>query len=124
MSAFYLSGAILQAQCIINHGALSCLLNPLTHSHKENIRKEASLCLSALCPSLVKPLEYMSENLTLYFTWGLETESLWEFFGDLEVWCCLLSPAVFYDLEKRQHSPKFSYSIQRGTKSEMLDFCA
>ena len=86
--------------------------------------KEASLRLSTIRPSLVKPPEYMSESLTLYFTWGLETESLWEFFGDLEVWCCLLSSIVFYDLEKTQHSPKFIYFVQRGTKSEMSDFCA
>ncbi|KAL6342958.1 hypothetical protein AAG906_016978 [Vitis piasezkii] len=117
-----LSGAILQTQCIFDHGALPCLLNPLTRSHKENIRKEASLRSSAFCPSLVKPPEYMPENLTLYSAWGLEIGSLWEFLGDPEVRCCLLSPAAFDDLEKGQNSPKFSCSVQRGTKSEMSDF--
>ncbi|KAJ7980328.1 Importin subunit alpha [Quillaja saponaria] len=35
-----------QTQCIINHGALSYLLNLLTHNHKKSIKKEACWTIS------------------------------------------------------------------------------
>ncbi|XAR54482.1 hypothetical protein NMG60_11029627 [Bertholletia excelsa] len=36
---------------------------------EERFQKEASLCSSAIRPSLVKPPEYMPENLTTYSAW-------------------------------------------------------
>ncbi|CAK9133670.1 unnamed protein product [Ilex paraguariensis] len=36
---------------------------------EERFQKEASLCSSPICPSLVKPPEYMPENLTMYSAW-------------------------------------------------------
>ncbi|KAI4384666.1 hypothetical protein MLD38_002788 [Melastoma candidum] len=36
---------------------------------EDRFQKEASLSSSAICPTLVKPPEYMPENLTLYSAW-------------------------------------------------------
>lgn len=36
---------------------------------EDRFQKEASLCSSAIRPSLVKPPEYMPENLTMYSAW-------------------------------------------------------
>ncbi|XP_062174192.1 actin-related protein 7 [Alnus glutinosa] len=36
---------------------------------EERFQKEASLCSSAIRPALVKPPEYMPENLTMYSAW-------------------------------------------------------
>ncbi|KAI3792151.1 hypothetical protein L2E82_06021 [Cichorium intybus] len=40
------TGDDLQTQCIIEHGALPCLLNLLTHNHKKSIKKEACWTIS------------------------------------------------------------------------------
>ncbi|PIA61184.1 hypothetical protein AQUCO_00300603v1 [Aquilegia coerulea] len=40
------TGDDVQTQCIINHQALPCLLNLLTHNHKKSIKKEACWTIS------------------------------------------------------------------------------
>ncbi|XP_020207943.1 importin subunit alpha-4 [Cajanus cajan] len=40
------TGDDMQTQSIINHGALPCLLNLLTHNHKKSIKKEACWTIS------------------------------------------------------------------------------
>ncbi|KAH1243579.1 Importin subunit alpha-1 [Glycine max] len=40
------TGDDMQTQCIINHGALPCLLNLLTNNHKKSIKKEACWTIS------------------------------------------------------------------------------
>ncbi|XVF66159.1 hypothetical protein PTKIN_Ptkin10aG0012800 [Pterospermum kingtungense] len=40
------TGDDLQTQCIIDHGALPCLLSMLTHNHKKSIKKEACWTIS------------------------------------------------------------------------------
>ncbi|GLT32541.1 hypothetical protein SLA2020_072020 [Shorea laevis] len=40
------TGDDMQTQCIINHGALPCLLSLLTHNHKKSIKKEACWTIS------------------------------------------------------------------------------
>ncbi|KAG2726973.1 hypothetical protein I3760_01G138200 [Carya illinoinensis] len=40
------TGDDLQTQCIINHGALPCLLSLLSHNHKKSIKKEACWTIS------------------------------------------------------------------------------
>ncbi|CAH1451850.1 unnamed protein product [Lactuca virosa] len=40
------TGDDLQTQCIIDHGALPCLLSLLTHNHKKSIKKEACWTIS------------------------------------------------------------------------------
>ncbi|KAL8121529.1 importin subunit alpha-2-like [Apium graveolens] len=40
------TGDDVQTQCIINHGALPCLLSLLTHNHKKSIKKEACWTIS------------------------------------------------------------------------------
>ncbi|KAK2645001.1 hypothetical protein Ddye_020196 [Dipteronia dyeriana] len=40
------TGDDIQTQCIINHGALPCLLSLLTHNHKKSIKKEACWTIS------------------------------------------------------------------------------
>ncbi|XP_075654115.1 importin subunit alpha-2-like [Castanea sativa] len=40
------TGDDIQTQCIINHGALQCLLSLLTHNHKKSIKKEACWTIS------------------------------------------------------------------------------
>ncbi|XP_009631847.1 importin subunit alpha-2-like [Nicotiana tomentosiformis] len=40
------TGDDLQTQCIIEHGALTCLLSLLTHNHKKSIKKEACWTIS------------------------------------------------------------------------------
>ncbi|KAK8623913.1 hypothetical protein V6N13_065273 [Hibiscus sabdariffa] len=40
------TGDDLQTQCIIDHGALTCLLSLLTHNHKKSIKKEACWTIS------------------------------------------------------------------------------
>ncbi|PWA50429.1 importin alpha isoform 2 [Artemisia annua] len=40
------TGDDLQTQCIIEHGALPCLLSLLTHNHKKSIKKEACWTIS------------------------------------------------------------------------------
>ncbi|KAG9459516.1 hypothetical protein H6P81_004024 [Aristolochia fimbriata] len=40
------TGDDMQTQCIINHQALPCLLNLLTHNHKKSIKKEACWTIS------------------------------------------------------------------------------
>ncbi|XP_004228994.1 importin subunit alpha-2 [Solanum lycopersicum] len=40
------TGDDLQTQCIIEHGALACLLSLLSHSHKKSIKKEACWTIS------------------------------------------------------------------------------
>ena len=40
------TGDDMQTQCIINHQALLCLLNPLTNNHNKSIKKEACWTIS------------------------------------------------------------------------------
>ncbi|KAH7573503.1 hypothetical protein JRO89_XS03G0160900 [Xanthoceras sorbifolium] len=40
------TGDDMQTQCIINHGALPCLLSLLSHNHKKSIKKEACWTIS------------------------------------------------------------------------------
>ncbi|WKA08975.1 hypothetical protein VitviT2T_026655 [Vitis vinifera] len=45
------TGDDMQTQCIINHQALLCLLNPLTNNHNKSIKKEACWTISNITAS-------------------------------------------------------------------------
>ena len=46
-----ITGDDTQNQCIINHQALPCLLNPFTNNHKKSVKKEACWIISNITAS-------------------------------------------------------------------------
>ncbi|RVW12362.1 Importin subunit alpha-1a [Vitis vinifera] len=55
------TGDDMQTQCIINHQALLCLLNPLTNNHKKSIKKEACWTISNITASNKEQIQAVIE---------------------------------------------------------------
>ncbi|WKA08961.1 hypothetical protein VitviT2T_026641 [Vitis vinifera] len=55
------TGDDMQTQCIINHQALRCLLNPLTNNHNKSIKKEACWTISNITASNKKQIRAVIE---------------------------------------------------------------
>ncbi|XP_075641480.1 importin subunit alpha-like [Castanea sativa] len=55
------TGDDMQTQCMINHQALPCLLNLLTHNHKKSIKKEACWTISNITAGNVNQIQAVIE---------------------------------------------------------------
>ncbi|XP_071708612.1 importin subunit alpha-2-like [Rutidosis leptorrhynchoides] len=79
------TGDDLQTQCIIEHGALPCLLNLLTHNHKKSIKKEACWTISNITAGNKEQIQSVIEagliaplvNLLLTAEFDIKKEAAW-----------------------------------------------